>query len=184
MVKATIPQYESIAAEAAAYAVVAHQHQFRKGTGFPYVVHPIGVAHILREYYDDEELEAAGYLHDILEDVPDATFDSLKARFNERVALLVAGVTNMGAWQLVDYVEDKDVLRLKAADTIDNVTDTIRGIEKGHDVWSRFSAGTRKADTWRKHADLIQSYLPGEPIGQRLHQVVARAEALRGLRSG
>lgn len=179
MARASIPQYESVVAEAASFAVRAHEGQYRKGTGFPYVVHPIGVAHILRDYYPgDDELEAAGYLHDVIEDC-NVNYSHLAKVFGFRVANLVIGVTNTGKWTLEEYASVPDVLRLKAADTIDNVTDTVRGLEKGHDVWSRFSAGKRKADTWRKHADLIWHNLPHEPIAVRLHDVVLRAEALR-----
>lgn len=180
MVKATIPQYESLVAEAAAFAVRAHEGQFRKGTGFPYVVHPIGVAHILRDYYpDNEDLEAAGYLHDVIEDCG-VNFSDLVSKFGYSVASMVLGVTNTGKWTLEEYAESPDILRLKAADTLDNVRDTVRGLEKGHDVWSRFSAGKRKADTWRKHADLIWRKLEDEPLAIALHDAVLRAEALRG----
>lgn len=179
MGNASVKQYESIVAEAAAFAVRAHDGQVRKGTQWPYVVHPIGVAHILREYYpDDEALEAAGYLHDVLEDTtcPESL---LLSKFGGDVTMLVHGVTNNGGWRLEDYAEDKRVLRLKAADTLDNVLDTVRGLEKGHDVWSRFAAGSRKADTWRRHADLIWRQLDGEPLAVRMHDAVLRAEALR-----
>ena len=178
MVKATIEQHDSIVARAATYAVRAHEGQVRKGTGFPYVVHPIGVAHILRDYYpDDESLEAAGYLHDVLEDT-DTPEQFLRDRFGDDVADLVLGVTNKGNWQLVDYKDNPRVLALKAADTIDNILDTIRGLEKGHDVWARFGAGRRKVQTWRKHTDLIMAGLDHSDIAKRLSKVVARVEML------
>lgn len=182
--KASVEQHSTVAARAAAYAVVAHQGQVRKGTQFPYVVHPIGVAHILRQYYpDDEALEAAGYLHDVLEDT-DTPESFLRERFGDDVTDLVVGVTNNGNWRLADHLDNPRVLRLKAADTIDNILDTIRGLEKGHDVWSRFGAGRRKVKTWRKHSDLISQHLlvPDLPlreyIATRLDEVVTKAESL------
>src|SRR5687768_14221212 len=110
MVRATIEQHDSIVARAATFAVRAHEGQTRKGTGFPYVVHPIGVAHILRDYYpDDEGLEAAGYLHDVLEDT-DTPEQFLRDRFGDDVTELVLGVTNKGNWQLADYKGNPRVL--------------------------------------------------------------------------
>lgn len=184
MVKASVEQHDTLAARAATFAIRAHEGQTRKGTGWPYVVHPIGVAHILRDYYpEDEALEAAGYLHDVLEDT-DIPESFLRDRFGDDVTDLVVGVTNNGNWRLADYADNPRVLRLKAADTIDNILDTIRGLEKGHDVWSRFAAGRRKARTWRKHADLIARQLTQpdrdyiEPIAVRLDEMVTKAERL------
>jgi (p)ppGpp synthase/HD superfamily hydrolase len=179
MVKASVEQNDSLVARAATFAVRAHEGQSRKGTGFPYVTHPIGVAHILRDYYpDDEALEAAGYLHDVLEDT-DFGVDALVERFGQDVAQLVAGVTNNGNWHLEDWIDNPRVLRLKAADTLDNVLDTIRGLEKGHDVWSRFAADKGKADTWKTHADLIYGRLAPDELASRLVSVVDRVVDLR-----
>lgn len=178
MGKATIEQYDSLAAKAAAFAVVAHEGQKRKGTGYPYVVHPIGVAHILRELYKDEELEAAGYLHDVLEDT-DTKPTVLADKFGHRVLYLVESVTRKPGWDLADFVGVPDVLRLKAADTIDNVTDTIRGLEKGHNVWGRFSKGQDKIVQWRGTADLVMEWMWDEPIAGRLTSLVSYAGALQ-----
>lgn len=179
MVKASVEQNSTLAAKAVTFAIRAHDGQTRTGTGWPYIVHPIGVAHTLREYYpDDDALEAAGYLHDVVEDT-DFGVDDIAERFGEDVAHLVMGVTNEGRWSLNDWVLQPRVLRLKAADTLDNVLDTIRGLEKGHDVWSRFSKGTGKADTWKKHSDLIYEHLRGEALAERLVTAVTRARLLR-----
>lgn len=180
MSKATVEQNDSLVAKAATLAIRAHADQKRKGTGWPYIVHPIGVAFLLRDYYpDDPALEAAGYLHDVLEDT-NTPESYLRDQFGDDITDLVVGVTNNGNWRLADYVHNPQVLRLKAADTIDNVRDTIRGIEKGHDVWSRFAAGTRKVKTWRKHAGIIAAGLPEEPLAYLLHDTVAHAERLQG----
>lgn len=173
-----LPQHWSLAGAAAAFAVRAHDGQVRTGTQFPYVVHPIGVAHILREFYPgDEILEAAGYLHDVVEDT-DFSIDQIEGRFGPDVSYLVAAVTRRPGWKLEHYADVPDVMRLKAADVIDNVLDTIRGLEKGHDVWSRFSAGRRKVLYWHKICDMAWECLKNEPILFRLETVVKRAQHL------
>lgn len=161
----TMPeQYSTVAGAAAAFAVRAHDGQVRTGTKFPYVVHPLGVGHILREYYpDDPYLEAAGYLHDVVEDT-EVTIEEVTRRFGIIVSYYVDAVTRKPGWSLEKHLRDPNVARLKAADLIDNMLDTIRGIEKGHDVWSRFSNGAAKVNYWRKTIDLILPQLNNEPI--------------------
>jgi guanosine-3',5'-bis(diphosphate) 3'-pyrophosphohydrolase len=178
MAKATVEQNATLVAQAAVFAVRAHEGQKRKGTQFAYSTHPLGVGHLLREYYpDDPALEAAGYLHDVLEDtnVPEI---ELRRRFGDDVTDLVLGVTNKGKWKLSDYLDNPRVLRLKAADILDNVTDTIRGLEKGHDVWSRFGAGRRKAKKWREHTEVIRKGLSGEPLVDEVDAAVTKVSQL------
>lgn len=178
MTKATVSQNDSVVALAANFAIRVHEGQTRKGTQFPYATHPIGVGHLLRDYYPfDPNLEAAGYLHDVLEDT-ETTATEMITRFGEDITGLVLGVTNRGDWRLSDYVEQPRVLRLKAADTLDNVLDTIRGLQKGHDVWSRFSAGRRKGQTWTKHADIFHKHLAGDPLACRVRDAVYRVNQL------
>jgi (p)ppGpp synthase/HD superfamily hydrolase len=49
-------------------AAKIHKDQTRKGTDIPYIVHPFEVALILQENGADEDMIAAGLLHDVLED--------------------------------------------------------------------------------------------------------------------
>ncbi|HYH57162.1 MAG TPA: HD domain-containing protein, partial [Anseongella sp.] len=50
------------------FAGRAHRAQKRKYAGEPYIVHPVRVMEICREYTDDIPLLAAALLHDVLED--------------------------------------------------------------------------------------------------------------------
>lgn len=183
MPKATIRQNDTLAARAATFALRAHDGQYRKGTKFPYASHPIGVGHLLRDYYPhNEDLEVAGYLHDVIEDT-EYTYMDLFERFGERVAWLVDCVTHRPpgwrgginkdiTWSLEDRMKDPDVARLKAADVMDNVRDTIRGLQKGHDVWSRFRSGERKSTYWQNLSTIVSDRLPGEPIASDLQYTV------------
>lgn len=69
----------SLLLRAAAFAKAAHGDQRRKYTNAPYVRHPLRVgsrALLLPEA--SEELAAAGFLHDVIED----TFDDVKTGYN------------------------------------------------------------------------------------------------------
>lgn len=59
---------------ALAFARAAHGEQKRKYTGNPYIEHPIRVAQLVKEAGGTEEMIAAAYLHDVVEDVPYLNF--------------------------------------------------------------------------------------------------------------
>ncbi len=56
--------------KALAFATAAHGEQKRKYTGAPYIEHPIRVAELVRGAGGTDEMIAAAYLHDVVEDVP------------------------------------------------------------------------------------------------------------------
>lgn len=76
-------------------ATKKHDGQFRK-SGEPYIIHPMAVVKILAEFGMDEVTLVAGLLHDVVEDT-DYTKEELINDFGEEVALLVDGVTKLGA---------------------------------------------------------------------------------------
>ena len=78
--------------EAADFATEAHKGMVRKGGGIPYIYHPMEVALLSSQMTEDEEVIAAAYLHDVLEDTS-VTAEELKARFGDRVLALVLAET-------------------------------------------------------------------------------------------
>ncbi|MDD7511435.1 MAG: bifunctional (p)ppGpp synthetase/guanosine-3',5'-bis(diphosphate) 3'-pyrophosphohydrolase [Peptostreptococcaceae bacterium] len=76
-------------------ATTLHKGQARK-SGEPYIVHPMAVAIILAELGMDDATLISGLLHDVVEDT-DYTREELIEGFGEEVALLVDGVTKLGA---------------------------------------------------------------------------------------
>jgi guanosine-3',5'-bis(diphosphate) 3'-pyrophosphohydrolase len=77
------------------FAALAHEGQ-KRGTGEPYIAHPLTVALILAEMRLDTETLQAAILHDTIEDTP-ATYDDIVNLFGSTVAHLVEGVTKLGS---------------------------------------------------------------------------------------
>jgi len=78
-------------------AAVWHQGQKRKypGVDVPYMSHLAGVALLLAKHGFDDEVVAAGALHDAIEDAG-VTAEEIATLFNARVADLVVRVSEPG----------------------------------------------------------------------------------------
>lgn len=74
-------------------ARIAHRHQVRKASGAPYFTHLQGVAQLLVDHgYHDDEMLAAAYLHDLVEDQPEYT-SRLHAEMPHEVVDIVLALT-------------------------------------------------------------------------------------------
>ena len=78
--------------KAARFATKAHEGMLRKGGRMPYIYHPMEVALLVSRMTRDEEVIAAAYLHDVLEDTA-VTAQELLLEFGERVLKLVQAET-------------------------------------------------------------------------------------------
>lgn len=124
---------ENIKEKAKQFAVDAHKNQHRKiDKDKPTVIHPCGVATILDFYGYDDNLVAAGYLHDIVEDTK-YTLEDITNNFGEDVAYLVNSVTvprTIKNWEdkkkyTINNCPNMDyrVKALELADKINNIED-------------------------------------------------------------
>lgn len=101
-----------------------HAGQSRKVSGLPYVVHPYAVGFLLAHYTDDEDIVIAGLLHDVLEDVPGVTRATIAAEFGERVASIVAEVTeDQSIYEEHPELPHHDRIRLKKTDYLERLAD-------------------------------------------------------------
>ncbi|RPH22152.1 bifunctional (p)ppGpp synthetase/guanosine-3',5'-bis(diphosphate) 3'-pyrophosphohydrolase [Buttiauxella warmboldiae] len=85
----------SLEERARRYATKAHAacDQRRKYTLEPYIVHPAAVVELVRSISAAEEMLAAAWLHDTVEDTG-STLTDIQQHFGPDVAMLVAMVTN------------------------------------------------------------------------------------------
>lgn len=83
-------------AEARAFAAYAHESvgQLRRYTALPYIVHPAAVAELVRTVPHTEEMLAAAWLHDVVEDTP-VTLREIEITFGAAVAELVDWLTDV-----------------------------------------------------------------------------------------
>jgi hypothetical protein len=105
--------------------------QVRKYTGDPYIVHPAAVVEIVRGTHYTEDMVAAAWMHDTVEDTQ-ATIAEITEAFWPRVASLVEMLTdvsrpedgNRAARKAIDRTHlshaSPDAKTIKLADLIDN----------------------------------------------------------------
>ena len=89
---------EDLLNRAYVYAMKAHGKQFR-ASGDPYFAHPLEVAGILTDLKLDQNTIITALLHDTIEDTL-ATYDDIKEKFGEEIAVLVDGVTKLSQLEL------------------------------------------------------------------------------------
>ena len=139
-------------------ASILHSRQKRKGSNLPYIVHPFSVAFILSNYTDDEDIIAAGLLHDVLEDVKDYYFKDLEKDFGTKVAKIVKETSEekdpnikedkKATWKArkekyLSHLKNTsyEAMMVCCADKIHNLNSLIEAYKKqGNELWKKFNA--------------------------------------------
>lgn len=140
------------------FAIKAHDGKFRKAElSKPYIFHPIDVANLLQNYGFDDNVVAAGYLHDVVEDAQDTEYmkKEILKEFGEDVYSLVLGATEED--KSLDWEERKlgTINRVKkldlrhkaivACDKISNIEDLRFKFGKdGKEDFGAFNRGKEK----------------------------------------
>jgi len=138
--------YSELIHKATDFAAIKHKAQIRKNRDvkIPYISHCAAVGNLLERAGYDEEVVAAGLVHDTIEDAG-VSINELKDIFGERVA------------ELVDYVSEQDkslpwderkkiyIERLKEAPD-DAVA--ISCADKIHNIWSLILYNRSGGDPW------------------------------------
>lgn len=179
------------------FAITVHevnQKQKRKGKDVAYVTHPIHVGFILSKAGASDELIAAGFLHDVLEDSASkakVTKEMLEQEFGAEVATLVASVSEKNrdlSWHerkeaALEEIRQfpHDSLMLKSGDVLSNTSELISDYEHdGNDTFKRFNAPKEQLI---EHAQLvIQTIIkawPENPLASDLANCHTGLEAMK-----
>ena len=150
--------------ESIVYATVMYQGKVRKFKGVPFILHPMEVAQILATMTDDQEVLAAGILHDILEETS-GTLQDIERRFGKRVAMIVAsesendypGEDRTATWKrrkeeslkVLKNSNDIGVQMLWLADKLANVRSLARIYsEQGEGLWNSLHQSDPEEHRW------------------------------------
>jgi len=163
-------------------AIEAHKGQVRKAEkDKPYIVHPIRVAEILKQYSNNQELVAAGYLHDVLEDT-DYKKEKLLELFGDRVVDFIKNVTEPDknlSWeerkqQTIDRTSCLSLENklLVCADKISNLEDLqIIFHKKGYQDFSSFKRG-KELQKWYYDGIYDSLISDNHPMFSRLKELM------------
>ena len=165
-----------VTAAAFGYAVERHEGQRRDSDAAPFILHPLEVAVLLRNRGYDDEVVAAGLLHDLIEDT-DATAEELRERFGPRVCGLVAALSDDAT--IEDYAERKAALReqveragpeaaaIYAADKVAKARE-LRATLTRNPGAAGDEAVRRRLRHYEASLEMLERALPGHPLPQQL----------------
>lgn len=179
----------SLVAAALEKARRAHAGQVRNGSGgMPYIEHPQAVAALLAEHGHDDEVLAAALLHDVVED-SDTTVEELRDQFGDRVADLVAALSDDES--IDDYrarkdehrervrAADGDAFAIYGADKLTNVRTIRRAYnEEGERVRDEFKVPLElKLEVWEADRAMLEEEAPELPFLDELDLELNRLRA-------
>jgi (p)ppGpp synthase/HD superfamily hydrolase len=180
-------QYE----EALHVAAVAHRRQLRKGSGLPYIIHPVHVSVILLRHGFSMECAVVGLLHDVVED-QGYDLAEIRRRFGAPVAEMVRALSErksdaeglQRSWEVRKAealrqmrVASPEAVAVKCADTLHNAHSYLQDLRReGADIWQHFNRGPQaQLRYYRQVLEIAEQRLGSHPM------VVELAEALAQL---
>jgi len=111
--------------KAKTYAAVKHSGQKDDDGNDYYMYHLLPVCEAISKLTNNEEVQMAAVLHDVIEDT-DCTYDELKKEFGEKVANLVMEVTHEGQKDSYGYyfprLKSAEGIMIKMIDRASNLT--------------------------------------------------------------
>lgn len=167
------------------FAIKAHMGQVRKNEpDKPMIMHPIGVGQLLKSFGYDDNVIAAGFLHDVVEDTK-YTIEDIEKEFGSDIASLVMGASEPDkslSWEerKKHTIEETKKLPLRnkvviCADKINNLEDLmIKFMKSGSRDFSSFKRGEEKQKWYYK--SVYESLIFGEdknlPIFKKLEYIL------------
>ena len=155
---------KDLVSEAIAFSTKAHDGMRRRKSEAPYILHPMEVGVIVGTMTDDQEVIAAGVLHDVVEDAG-ITMDEIGEKFGKRVMELVSAETENkreelppeDTWRIrkeeslekLRATNDISVLMLWIGDKLSNIRAIYRDfIVEGNAVWEKFHQSDINVQAW------------------------------------
>lgn len=178
--------YSNIIQKATNFAIKIHEldvKKKRKGKDIPYITHPLSVGLILARVTQNENIIAAGILHDTIEDCEPyglVTQSTLTGLFNKDIARMVNDVSEqnkslpwferkMEALEHIKHMK-QDSLLVKSADVLQNLAELIQDIQKeGNEVFNKFNS--TKEETILRYQKLIPEIKNTWPDNPLLHDL-------------
>ena len=168
----------------------AHDGHYRKGSGVPYISHPMSVMLIAASMTNDEDVLLAALFHDILEDVPkNYSREQMENEFGPHVVEIVEGVTkdsSLPSWQerADAYLEQvsrgsEESVIVAAADKFHNLSQTLEDLDRdGHALWERFRSTPSQQLWWYTSVrNVIAERLPDMPLLADLSVLIERLDS-------
>ena len=167
------------------FAIQAHMGQIRKSEpDKPMIVHPISVGQLLESFGYDDNVVAAGFLHDVVEDTK-YTIKDIEREFGKDIATLVMGASEPDkslSWEdrKKHTIEETKKIPFRnklviCTDKINNLEDLFLKFEKnGNRDFSAFKRG-EESQRWY-YTNIYESLISGEnkelPIFKRLKEIL------------
>lgn len=153
-----------LVSEAIVFSTKAHDGMRRRKSKVPYIVHPMEVGAIISTMSDNQEVIAAGLLHDVVEDAG-VTIEEIGEKFGARVMELVASETENKREELppeetwlirkeeslenLRTTDDIEILMLWVGDKLSNIRAIYRDfLVEGNDIWNKFHQSDINVQAW------------------------------------
>lgn len=178
--------------EALVYAYRLHSKQARKGSDVPYFAHLLGVTALVLEEGGDEEEAIAALLHDAVEDQGGLeTLEEIRKRFGERVADMVADLSDAFTspkpdWETrkVNYIRhlknaSPSVRRVALADKLYNAWSILSSHYKvGDEIWKRFNGGKEGTLWYYREVLKVFKETGSDFMTEEIEKLIQRIERL------
>ena len=153
-----------LVSEAIVFSTMAHDGMRRRKSAAPDILHPLEVGAIVGTMTDNQEVIAAGILHDVVEDAG-ITIEEIGEKFGKRVMELVASETENKreelpaeeTWRIrkeeslekLKASDDVEVLMLWIGDKLSNIRTIYRDfLVEGSAIWNKFHQSDVNVQAW------------------------------------
>lgn len=179
----------NIIQNAVGLAIKYHGPRTRKVDGDPELVHPVMVATIVAQQGFADEIIAAAYCHDLLEDT-NCSEDEIRQSCSEDVLTIVKAVTNddILEWEKkkLEYIKSVEngpygAKAVCIADKIHNAGSLIKSHEaRGSVVWKSFNRGKDKKLWFEKQLLEMLRKTIDHPLVNVYSDLLGKIESLEG----